>query len=230
MATPTGGSDNKKESRPFSGFLSYFYGNFVVLLLGFVQTPLVTRLMSTDEFGRTGMYETAVTIIYIFAVMGLDQAYIRFYYAQGVDRKALLFRCLLPSVLIVSVICVIYCFNADIANGFLFGKSGKDITALVVIYALISVFERFFFLDIRMQQNGRLYSNINIAQKILALLTIVVSWYFLGNDFRVGLYALAVPWGITTVFIIARFFVSAVGARGTVLLAHYDDSHKEPKE
>ncbi|MBO4374611.1 MAG: oligosaccharide flippase family protein [Lachnospiraceae bacterium] len=222
MATSTGGSDNKKEGSPFSGFLTYFYGNFVVLLLGFVQTPIVTRLMSTDEYGRTGMYETAVMIIYIFAVMGLDQAYIRYYYAEGVDRKQLLFRCLMPSVLIVSVISLIYCFNADIANEFLFGKSGKDITALVVVYALISVFERFFFLDIRMQQNGKLYSNINIAQKVLALLTIVVAWYFLGNDFRVALYALAVPWGITTAFIMIRYYVLGKGDRGdrgTVLLS-----------
>lgn len=216
MDTPTGGSDNKKGTRAFNGFLSYFYGNFVVLILGFIQTPIVTRLMSTDEFGRTGMYETAVTIIYIFAVMGLDQAYIRYYYSDGADRKSLLFKCLMPSVLIVSAIAVIYCFNAGMINGFLFGKSGADITALVVIYALISVFERFFFLDIRMQQNGKLYSNINIAQKVLALLTIVVSWYFLGNDFRVGLYALAVPWGITTVFIIIRYFRIADSSKGNL--------------
>ncbi len=229
MATPIGGSDNKKEDRPFSGFLTYFYGNFVVLLLGFVQTPLVTRLMSTDEFGRTGMYETAVMIIYIFAVMGLDQAYIRYYYSEGVDRKQLLFRCLFPSLVIVSVISVIYCFNADVANGFLFGKSGKDITALVVIYALVSVFERFFFLDIRMQQNGKLYSNINIAQKVLALLTIFVAWYFLGNDFRVGLYALAVPWGITTAFIMVRYFVNQRDGVFTQWEASLKESMHEPE-
>ena len=39
-----------------------------------------------------------------------------------------------------------------------------DVVALVVIYTFISVFERFFFLDVRMQQNGQLYSNINIIE------------------------------------------------------------------
>ncbi len=206
MATPTGDSDNKIEKKAFSGFLSYFYGNFVVLLLGFIQTPIVTRLMSTDEYGRTGMFETAVTVIYIFAIMGLDQSYIRFYYTGGVNRDRLLRQCLLPALLTVSVLSLIYGINSDFFNEILFGRSAGDITALVIIYALISVFERFFFLDVRMQQNGRLYSNINITQKILSILTIIAAWYFLGNDFRVALYALVIPWGITTAFIMIRYF------------------------
>lgn len=201
MASHTGDS----EKSVISGFLSYFYGNFVVLLLGFIQTPIVTRLMSTDEYGRTGMFETAVTVIYIFAILGLDQAYIRYYYSAGINRGKLLKKCLIPSVMIVSVLSVIYGLNSGFFNDLLFKRSSADITALVIIYTIISVFERFFFLDVRMQQNGRLYSNINITEKVLSLLTIVAAWYFLGNDFRVALYALAVPWGITTAFLMIRY-------------------------
>ena len=203
MASHTGDS----EKSPFSGFLSYFYGNFIVLLLGFIQTPVVTRIMSTEEYGRTGMFETAVTIIYIFAILGLDQAYIRYYYTEGVDRNKLLWKCLLPALAIVTVLSLIYFFNAALFNNLLFGKTAEGVTALVIIYTLISVFERFFFLDVRMQQNGKLYSNINIAEKVLSILTIFVAWYFLGNDFRVGLYALSVPWGLTTAFLMIRYAV-----------------------
>ena len=203
MASPTG--DSEKEKSPFAGFLTYFYGNFVVLLLGFIQTPMVTRIMSTDEYGRTGMFETAVTVIYIFAILGMDQAYIRFYYSENVDRNRLLWKCLLPALIIVSVLSVIYMFNSAAVNGYLFERTGRDITALVIIYTLISVFERFFFLDVRMQQNGKLYSNINITEKVLSILTIFAAWYFLGNDFRVGLYALVIPWGITTAFLMIRY-------------------------
>ena len=52
----------EKKSSAFSGFLRYFYGNFVVLLLGFISLPLITRFMSTDEYGRSGMFTSAVTI------------------------------------------------------------------------------------------------------------------------------------------------------------------------
>lgn len=197
--------DRKKDT--VRGFLSYFYGNFVVLLLGFITTPLLTRILSTDEYGRTGMFETAVSVIYIFAILGLDQAYMRYYYESDINRTALLKRCLIPAVTIVSGLSMIYMVFSDQANSFLFGENGIDVIILVIIYTFISVFERFFFLDVRMQQNGRLYSNINIIEKVLSVLTIIAAFYFLGNNFRVGLYALVLPWGSTTLFLMIRYFV-----------------------
>ena len=53
-----------KESGLLKSFIEYFYGNFVVLLLGFISLPLITRVMTTDEYGRTAMFTSAVTIIY----------------------------------------------------------------------------------------------------------------------------------------------------------------------
>ncbi|MCR5626266.1 MAG: lipopolysaccharide biosynthesis protein [Lachnospiraceae bacterium] len=196
----------KAEKSPLSGFLSYFYGNFIVLLLGFIQTPLVTRLMTADEYGKTGMFETTVSMLYIFAILGMDQTYIRYYYKNGIDRGRLLKNCLTVSLILVGVLIVIYTACSGSANMFLFGKTGLDITLLVIAYTLISVFERYFFLDVRMQQNGKLYSNINITQKILNILLIVVAVFFLGNDFRVVLYAMTLSWGTTTLFLVIRYF------------------------
>ncbi|XME02530.1 lipopolysaccharide biosynthesis protein [Lachnospiraceae bacterium C1.1] len=198
-------SENKKSA--FGGFLSYFYGNFVVLLLGFVQTPLVTRIMSTDEYGRTGMFEKAVSIIYIFAVLGMDQAYIRYYYKEDVNRRALMRSCLMPSLGIVSVLLVFYFIFSARVNEYLFEKNGTDIIILVAAYTLVSVFERFLFLDVRMQQNGVLYSNINITQKILNIAFIFAAWYFLGDDFRVVLYAMTLSWGLTTLYLCIRYLI-----------------------
>ena len=194
-------------------FLSYFYGNFIVLLLGFVQTPLVTRIMSTDEYGRTGMFEAAVSCIYIFAVLGLDQSFIRYYYKRNISRRRLMLQCLLPPLLIVSLLILVYIKLADPVNGWLFGKSGVDITFLVAGYTLISVFERFLFLDVRMQQNGRLYSNVNIAQKLINIILIFAAFHFLGNDFRVVLYAMTLSWGITTLFLGIRYLCKREGIR-----------------
>ena len=68
--------DKSKSSKPnlFKSFLDYFYGNFIVLLLGFISLPLITRVLPTDEYGRTAMFTSAVSIIYIFAILGLDQS------------------------------------------------------------------------------------------------------------------------------------------------------------
>lgn len=205
--------DGKKSA--VSGFLSYFYGNFIVLLLGFVQTPLVTRLMTTDEYGRTGMFETAVSVIYIFAILGMDQAYIRYYYKHGIDRGRLLKQCLGFSLSIVAVLIAVYLIFSARINDYLFGTGAGNtgVTAAVAAYTLICVFERYFFLDVRMQQNGKLYSNINIAQKLINIVFILVFACVLGNDFKVVLYAMTLSWGATTAFLMIRYFALRRGEK-----------------
>ncbi|HOO28297.1 MAG TPA: oligosaccharide flippase family protein, partial [Lachnospiraceae bacterium] len=180
----------EKKEGILTGFIQYFYGNFVVLLLGFVSLPLITRVMTTDEYGRTAMFTSAVSMIYIFAILGLDQSYIRYFYKEGVNRKKLFMQCLRFPVILIVLLAGLYVLGARYFNGFLFGRSALDITLLVIAYTIISVFERFLFLNIRMEQNGKLYSNLNILSKVLYILFILLFVAFLGNDFRVVLYAM----------------------------------------
>ncbi len=180
----------KKESL-LSSFIKYFYGNFVVLLLGFIQLPLTTRILETSEYGKTTMYTTAVSVIYIFAILGLDQAYIRYFYKEGVNRKTLFFQCLVPPLVLIIILTFIYYIFSDTFNVFLFGESGLSIIIPVVVYTVTSVFERFLFLNIRMDQNGVLYSNLNILSKVLNVSFIIIFAGLMGSDFRVVMYAMS---------------------------------------
>lgn len=207
-------SSSKENSGAFEGFLRYFYGNFVVLILGFVSIPLITRVMSRAEYGRTGMFTTAVTVIYIFAILGMDQSYIRHYYKEGIDRRRLLKNCLLPSLILVIALCIVYIAFSGMANRFLFERTGADITALVVAYTITSVFERFLFLDIRMSQNGKLYSNLNILSKVLYISMIFLFVKIYGDDFRVVLWAMTLSLGIVTGFIGIRYLYINRGKAG----------------
>lgn len=200
-----------KTSNVLSGFLEYFYGNFVVLLLGFVSLPLMTRLLSTDEYGRTSLFLSAVSIIYIFAILGLDQSYIRHYYSEKVDTRKLFIQCLRPPLVLVIILSVVYFVFSTVFNELLFERDGLDITLLVIGYTLTSVFERFLFLEIRMKQKGKLYSNLNIATKVLNILFIILFVYILGDDFRVGLYAQTLPLVIITGGLLIRFIYNGRG-------------------
>lgn len=195
----------KKKESILTSFIQYFYGNFVVLLLGFVSLPLITRVMSTDEYGRSAMFTSVVSIIYIFAILGLDQSYIRFFYSEGVNKKTLLLQCLKYPFILIVILSVLYACFADFFNGFLFGRSTIDITALVIGYTVISVFERFLFLNIRMEQNGKLYSNLNILSKVLYIAFIFIFFAILNDDFRVVMYAMTLPLFIVTVSLGIRF-------------------------
>lgn len=210
----------EKQEKPsaFSGFLRYLYGNVVVLLLGFISLPVITRFMSPNEYGKTAMFTGAVTILYIFAVLGMDQTFIRYYYKNGISRTALMRKCLIPPVAIISVLALFYVINADYFNMLLFKESSTDVTVLIVLYTITSVFERFMMLDIRMQQNGKLYSNLNIISKILYIGFIFATFYLLGDNFRVVLYAMTIPFMAVTLGIFIRY-----------LYIHRKDSPQEEK-
>ncbi|MCR4806115.1 MAG: oligosaccharide flippase family protein [Lachnospiraceae bacterium] len=197
--------ETEKKEGLLSSFIKYFYGNFVVLLLGLVQLPLTTRILETDEYGKTNMFTTAVTVIYIFAILGLDQAYIRYYYREGVNRKTLFVQCLIPPLALITVLTFIYCLFSDVFNTFLFGETGISVIIPVVAYTVISVFERFLFLNIRMDQNGVLYSNLNILSKVLNVSFIIFFAHYLGSDFRVVMYAMSGSLGTVTLICGIRY-------------------------
>lgn len=199
-------SENKKGSI-LKSFVDYFYGNFIVLLLGLISVPLITRIMSTDEYGRTAMFQSVVSIIYIIAILGLDQGYIRFFYADKVSKKKLFFQCLIPPLCLILILSLIYYIGADFFNNILFERTSLSITLLVIGYVITSVFERFVFLNIRMDQKGKLYSNLNILSKVLYISFIFLFYYLLGDDFKVVLFALTLPLVIVTTGLLVRFYI-----------------------
>lgn len=199
----------RKDKKPgvLAGFLQFFYGNFVVLILGFVSLPLMTRVLSTEEYGRTSLYSSVVSIIYIFAILGLDQAYIRYFYKENVDTRKLFKQCLYMPLILIAVLSGIYFVFSNFFNDILFERRGLDISILVVTYTLTSVFERFLFLNIRMEQRGKLYSNLNILSKVLYIVFALTFVLIYGDDFRVGLYALTLPLVIVTGGLLIRFIL-----------------------
>ena len=203
--------NTEKKQNILAGFLEFFYGNFVVLLLGFISLPMLTRILSTDEYGRSNLFLSAVSIIYIFAILGLDQSYIRYFYSEGVDERKLFKQCLKAPLVLIVVLSGVYTAFSGFFNRLLFGKGGFDVTLLVIAYTLTSVFERFLFLNIRMQQRGKLYSNLNIVSKILNISFIILFAYLLGDDFRVGLYAQTLPLVVVTVLLLAMFAYKGKG-------------------
>lgn len=197
--------EKSKSGNVLKGFLEFFYGNAVVLILGLISVPVITRVLSTEEFGRTSLFSSTVSIIYICAILGLDQSYIRYYYRENVDRRELFKQCLWPPLVLILILAVVYFAFSGFFNNILFERNGLDITLLVVGYTITSVFERFLFLNIRMDQRGKLYSNLNILSKVLYIAFIFLFVYILGDDFRVGLYALTLPLVIVTGGLLIKF-------------------------
>ena len=87
----------------FKHFISIGTGTVINMLVGFLTTPVLTRLVGTAEYGQYSIFTMYASIALMILCMGFDQALIRYFYGfdtlsakhrQGMLRSAL---CMYPS-------------------------------------------------------------------------------------------------------------------------------------
>ena len=59
-------------------FVKYATGSMFALLAGLITTPILTRLISTEEMGKYSMFITFGSLFASILYLGLDQSYVRF--------------------------------------------------------------------------------------------------------------------------------------------------------
>ena len=68
-------------------FAKYATGSLFALLAGLITTPILTRLISTEEMGKYSMFITIGSLIASILYLGLDQSYVRFYFDEKKETR-----------------------------------------------------------------------------------------------------------------------------------------------
>lgn len=69
----------KKESIVESGFIMLL-GTCLNILISIITTPIITRLVTPTDYGQWSLFVTYTNTAQAVILMGLDQAFVRFYY------------------------------------------------------------------------------------------------------------------------------------------------------
>lgn len=152
-------------------FVSLGVGSFVYLLIGLIGTPIITRLVDPSSYGDYSVFTVYSSLGLAVFVMGLDQSYVRFFYAHESKwyRSRLLYACMIPAIVAVLVVGLLI-----LAIGLKSGWLGEYITfgelILVVLNVIVLIVNRYSTLSARLDFKTNLYSFINITQKFLFLL------------------------------------------------------------
>ncbi|PFW57232.1 polysaccharide biosynthesis protein [Bacillus cereus] len=170
-------------------FVDYAFGSGIVLLLGFISSPLSTRLFSPEEFGKFSMFLLYANIINIIIMMGLDQSFIRYFYQEKGNQTKLLYRSLKIPFIASIVMTIISFFLFKQISTALFGTNNIQLLVLFTINNFSMLISRFALLVIRMQQKGKLYSIVQIGQKLSYILIILLLFVPLKNSFLTLVYA-----------------------------------------
>lgn len=172
-------------------FIDFGMGSIIVLLLGFVSSPIITRLISPEEFGKMSMFNTVTSVISILAIIGMDQSFVRFFYDENEENRG---RLLIKSIkipLLISLILIIFIYlNRFYVSKFIIGDYSNTLIYLLLIQILGLVISRFSLLSIRMAQKGKLYSTLQVIGKLSYIVLVISIFTINGNNYSTIVYSL----------------------------------------
>ncbi|EIA20382.1 lipopolysaccharide biosynthesis protein [Listeria fleischmannii] len=157
-------------------------------IISFITIPMTTYFVSPDEYGKANMFLLVQTLLTAYLYFGFDQAYTREYH-ENEDKKNLIQNAMFVPLLIASlltVICVI--FHSEIAFLIFYDRTVYLPIIILCISMFTLVFERFFLLSIRMEENAKRYSLLTFLIKVLVLLVTLLLIFAGIRDFKVIIY------------------------------------------
>jgi len=151
----------------------YLTGNFVALISGFISMPILTRVLSTAEYGALSLIYATIWIALALAKGGLQEAAVRFYndYKNGAGKDpSVFYSTLLFGSLGLAVLTGLALWGLGVIFGdFLPGPDSRNtvplIAGLVVSGALFLRLNNF----LRAEQNTKLYNLFVVLQRYAIL-------------------------------------------------------------
>lgn len=163
------------------GFLKNFIiigaGSFLSMFLGFLTTPIITRIVDPIDYGQFSIFTMYSNLAIMILYLGLDQSMVRYFYDNDSFeyRQALLKRCIKYPVA-VTIGASFFIFLLYKTGIFKF-EFDETILLCLCLYTLILVIYRFSLLLIRLQYKTKLYSLLNVVQKIAYIIVIFFLFY-----------------------------------------------------
>lgn len=165
--------------KQIKGILTVFLGTCLNLLIGAVSIPIITRLIDPNGYGHFSILHSYISICATVCILGLEQAYVRFYYREdSLSYHQKLSRSLIAKPLVISIVVVlaIMFFGEPILE---VGKRAALLFSLCVIFTVIDTFTR---LNVRLSQKNNLFSCLLVLHKTVYVLVAILLALFTNID------------------------------------------------
>lgn len=199
-----------KEYNVFGRQVSYIIAaNIAVLLLGFVQLPILTKNLGASLYGIWSLIGVTVSLVAPFAMLGFSVSIVRFLAAEkdaGKVSEDFFSACSLV-VIAGAAFSLLLFFLSDYLAVSIFGDAAASTyiklgSALVLLNSLSGVLLAFF----RMRRSIGLYTTLDLGRHVLQVGLVVAALllgYRLGGAIMAAI-ASALVFSITALFIILR--------------------------
>ncbi|MFC6040250.1 oligosaccharide flippase family protein [Paenisporosarcina macmurdoensis] len=184
-------------------FSAFSYGTILSLLIAFLAIPILTRILSPEEYGKITLFVTLSGIFSTIISFGTDQAFVRFFYEEHEDNRGKLLRktLIIPSALTIIFIVIMLFFGSKITL-YYFDDNSLSIILSLIAFVTFSLIYNFGLLVVRMQQKGNTYSLLLIFNKIIYLLLIISLIYLIPHTYMIGIGSLLISLMLSVIVII----------------------------
>ncbi|REJ05213.1 lipopolysaccharide biosynthesis protein, partial [Halobacillus trueperi] len=171
-------------------FLSFSYGKWIGLIISFLLTPIITRILDPTQLGIASMFTLALELLLVISLLGTDQAYVRFYYEEiEQNRHVLLKKSLKISFFTYSIVTILIIMFRETVSVFMLGEYSPEIIFLLVVCLSFNILYKFGSLSIRMQQKGTFYSILEIFNKLINFSMVILLFYIIGAKYEIMIYS-----------------------------------------
>lgn len=174
----------KKESM-LTSILNIGVGTIINMIIGFLTTPIITRLVVPEEYGRLSIFTLYINIAVMVLCLGLDQTLVRYFYNHNeVEyRKWLMSKCYgIP--FIATLGCSLIFLLLVVVIGIPFEYSDMPFIFVLGIFAELTY--RFASLGLRLIGSGKKYAIASIIYKAFYVIIVLGLMTLLGRyEFRI---------------------------------------------
>lgn len=153
------------KQRFLKNYLSFSIGVWVNAFVLFFSIPIISWLMTPEEYGKANMFLTVYSVALFVVILGTPNALMRFYHKVE-DHGKLLWSCLIVPVILSLILAMLaFAFKRQL-NLFLVERESSSVHMLLVVSIFIGVLQTFNQTLIRMQGNGIVYSALQIVNSV----------------------------------------------------------------
>ena len=167
----------------FKDFFTLGVGSFLYLIVGLIGTPIITRMVTPTDYGQMSIISVYSNIGLMFCGLGLDQTMVRYFYREENPdyQRKLLHSCYVLPMLLASVVSIVML----VSHFFGYQWLSFSQLLLLLINVIVLILHRYAMLLMRLRYHSKLYSTVNIIQKItyiamtVALILLIKDHHFI---------------------------------------------------
>lgn len=196
--------DSTKKNSLIRQLRDFGIGPIIGMGISMLTVPITTRMLAPEEYGKSSLFTLFQSLFLCVGILGLDQAYVRYYNSKKIDRNNLLQNALFYPLIICAVLISICLIFLKPVSTFLFGSVEIGLMIAFCFFIPVLLLNRFFLLQIRMDIRGKVYSFLNISSQIISFVVLFGLLLLYQKTFRAIIYSTIIAAYINT-FIIFLF-------------------------